>query len=100
MGTRGVAWRCLGSYARNGNPKVNPVMTDDDADSDLDEPLKLYNPSALPGPESIEAAADSMAEFNRLLWEVAKTVFIVVAMLLGFSMLVMAYYAAQFLATV
>lgn len=48
----------------------------------------------------LAATADAMEEFNRMLWNVAKSVFIIVAMLLGVSMVVLAYYAAHFLATI
>lgn len=62
--------------------------------------IQRYDPRrAVPTAESIGGAADVMREFNRLLWEIAKSVFIVVAMLLGVSMVVLAYYAAEFLAT-
>ena len=54
---------------------------------------------AAPTTQAVSDAADSMHEFNRLLTEVAKSVFIITGMLLGISLLVLAYYAAEFLAT-
>lgn len=47
--------------------------------------------------ERIGDAADGMAEFNRLLWQFARSLFIFVAMLLAISLLVIAYYAAEFM---
>lgn len=62
--------------------------------------IQRYDPRrAVPTAEAIGQAADAMEEFNRLLWQVARSVFIIVAMLLGISMTVIAYYAAMFLAT-
>lgn len=68
--------------------------------SNEDNLPKRYDPrGAIPTAEAIGATADAMEEFNRLLWQIAKTVFIFVAMLLGVSLVVIAYYAAEFLAT-
>jgi len=47
--------------------------------------------------EHLGSAADAMEQFNRLLWQFARSLFIVVAMLLSISMLVIAYYGAEFL---
>ncbi|GAB7011730.1 hypothetical protein [Halolamina salina] len=47
--------------------------------------------------ERLGSAADAMEEFNRLLWQFARSLIIVVAMLLSISMLVIAYYGAEFI---
>lgn len=69
--------------------------------SEEDTPqIKRYDPrDVIPPAEAIGSAADAMEEFNRLLWQIARSVFIIVAMLLGVSFVVLAYYAAEFLAT-
>lgn len=76
-------------------------MTEDDQ-----LPKAAGGPTALenvrrvaPATEAISKAADSMHEFNRLLWEIAKSVGIIAAILLLISLVVLAYYAAAFLAT-
>lgn len=62
--------------------------------------IQRYHPrNVVPPAEAIGRSADAMEEFNRLLWQIARTVFIIVAMLLGISLVVLAYYAAEFLAT-
>lgn len=49
--------------------------------------------------DQLAHAADGMEEFNRLLWQVARTIYIIVSILLAISFVVMAYYAAEFLVT-
>lgn len=73
---------------------------DDQLPQPADGPSALENVRRVtPTTQDVSDAADSMHEFNRLLWEIARSVFIITGMLLGISMLVLAYYAAEFLAT-
>lgn len=62
------------------------------SEQDLPEPEGRFGPKT---GERIGTAADAMEEFNRLLWQVARSLFIVVAMLLSVSMLGIAYFAAD-----
>jgi len=64
--------------------------------------IQKYDPehtAALRVGDQLANAADGMEEFNRLLWQVARTIYIVVSILLAISFVVMAYYAAEFLVT-
>lgn len=49
--------------------------------------------------QSIAYAADGMEEFNRLLWQLAKSLWIITSALLAVSLLVIAFYAAEFMVT-
>lgn len=49
--------------------------------------------------ETFSQSADTMEEFNRFLWQFARTVFIIAAMLLAVSSVVVLYFLAEFLAT-
>lgn len=68
--------------------------------SNEDKLPQRYDPrNAFPTAEAIGATADAMEEFNRLLWQIAKSVFIIAAMLLAVSAVVVLYFLAEFLAT-
>lgn len=72
-------------------------MSEEPGEHDL--PARPEDYDGIPVGVRLAATADAMEEFNRVLWNIAKSVFIIVAMLLGISMVVIAYYAAEFLAT-
>lgn len=72
-------------------------MTEEQTDADL--PANTDDFDGAPISVKLATTADALEEFNRVLWNVAKSVFIIVAMLLGISMVALAYYAAEFLAT-
>lgn len=62
--------------------------------------LQAYDPEkVVPTMDKIGHAADSMEQFNRILWQIAKSLGIITLMLLMISLLVIAYYAAEFMVT-
>lgn len=71
-----------------------PVVSEEDSEA---PDLQRYDPRQhVPPTERITDAADSMEEFNRLLWQLAKSFWIITVMLFGMFLLVIAYYIVEF----
>lgn len=70
-------------------------MSEDAADL----PARREDYEALPTADRISAAADAMGEFNRALWQVAKAIFIIAAILFAmfavFAMYLLVSYGLQ-----
>lgn len=52
----------------------------------------------IPTAERIDEAADGMEAFNRILWQLAKSMWILMLMLLGIVVMILAYYLVEFVA--
>lgn len=59
--------------------------------------IQPYDPKqAIPGVERVSGVADALEEFNRVLFEIAKSFWIITAMLLGIFLLLIAYNVVEY----
>lgn len=70
-------------------------MTDDSPEVDGGT-IQEYRPEdAVTATDRVSGAADTMEEFNRFLWQLAKSFWIITAMLLGIFLVFAAYYVVK-----